>query len=57
MYAPVFTCMYGLSASEMSGDKIVYWYIKGLVAGSGQTGNMQEGYVVFIRGKYETLEE
>ena len=57
MCAPVFACVYGLTASEMPGDEIVYRPIKGLVAGSGQTGNMQEGYVVFVRGKYETLEE
>ena len=57
MCAPVFACVYGLNATEMPGDEIVYRPIKGLVAGSGQTGDMREGYLVFVRGKYETLEE
>ena len=55
--APVFACVYGLSATEMPKDDIVVKKVKGLVAASVSTANMSEGYVVFVRGKYETLEQ
>ena len=55
--APVFACIYGLSAEEMPGNDIVVLPIKGLVAASEQNGSEQNGYVVFIRGKFHTVEE
>ena len=48
--APVFACIYGLSNTEMPRDEIVVKRVKGLVAASVSTGNMSEGFVVFVRG-------
>ena len=56
-YAPVFACIYGLSAEEIPRDEIVVKKVEGLVASSGQNVSTQEGFVVYIRGKYETKEE
>ena len=51
--APPFICVYGLSPDEMPGDEIVLVPIKGLVIGADQNGSMDEGYICFIRGKYD----
>ena len=51
--APPFICVYGLSPDEMPGDEIVTIPIKGLVIGADQNGSLDEGYICFIRGKYD----
>ena len=51
--APIFACVFGLKPNEMPGDEIVVCKCKGLVAASNVNGSTQEGYIVFIRGKYE----
>ena len=55
--APVFACVYGCTSEEMPFDEIVVKPIKGLVAASESNGSTEEGFVVFIRGKYKTPEE
>ena len=55
--APIFACVFGLKAEEMPHDEIVVCRVKGLVSGSCVTGSMQEGFILFIRGKYETPEQ
>ena len=50
--APIFACIYGLSNIEMPGDEIVIRSIKGFVPASDINGSMEEGLVLFIRGKY-----
>ena len=55
--APVFACIYGLTTEEMPGNDIVVMPIKGLVAASEQNGSEEVGFVVFIRGKFQTHEE
>ena len=50
--APPFICVYRLSPDEMPSDEIVLVPIKGLVIGADQNGSMDEGYICFIRGKY-----
>ena len=55
--APIFACVFGLKPSEMPLDEIVICRVKGLVASSDSTGTMKEGFIVFIRGKYENNEE
>ena len=41
----------------MSGNDIVVLPIKGLVATSEQNGSEEKGYIVFIRGRFKTVEE
>ena len=55
--APVFACIYGLTSEEMPGNDIVVMPIKGLVAASEQNGSEEVGFVVFIRGKFKTVDE
>ena len=57
LYAPIFACEYGLTLAEMPKDEIVVQKIKGLVAGSDQSGSTQEGFIVFVRGNYEPIED
>jgi hypothetical protein len=42
-----------MKSTEMPRDEIVVCRVKGLVAASNINGSLQEGLVVFIRGKYE----
>ena len=51
--APIFACIFGLKPNEMPGDEIVFCSCKGLVAASNMNGSVQDGYIVFIRGKFE----
>ena len=55
--APIFACIGGLKPSEMPYDEIVVCKVAGLVAASNVNGSMQEGFVVFIRGAYDTSKE
>ena len=55
--APIFATIGGLKANEMPRDEIVICRVKGLVAASSMTGSMQEGFIVFVRGKYEVVSE
>ena len=55
--APIFACIFGLKATEMPRDEIVLCRCKGLLAASNVNGSMEEGFVVFICGKYETVDE
>ena len=55
--APIFACIFGLKAKEMPRDEIVVCSCKGLVAASNVNGSMDDGFLVFIRGKYETVDE
>ena len=50
--APAFVCVYGLTPIEMPSDKIIMVPIKGLVASSNLNGSTENGFIVFIRGKY-----
>ena len=55
--APIFACVFGMKSTEMPRDEIIVCRIKGLVAASNMNGSMQEGFVVFIRGKYENAQD
>ena len=55
--APIFACIFGLKPKEMPRDEIVVCRCKGLVAASNVNGSMDDGFVVFIRGKFETVSE
>ena len=55
--APIFACVFGLKPNEMPGDEIVICRCKGLVAAADSNGSMKEGFILFIRGKFETAEE
>jgi hypothetical protein len=55
--APVFACVYGCTPQEMPGDEIVVLEVKGLVAAANMNASQSKGYVVFIRGKYQTQKE
>ena len=50
--APIFACIYGLSNIEMPGNEIVITKVKGLVPASDINGSVEEGFILFIRGKY-----
>jgi hypothetical protein len=54
--APIFACVFGLSAIEMPKDDIVICKVKGLVASAETSGTNKEGFIIFIRGKYENTD-
>ena len=55
--APIFACVFGLKLSEMPKDDIVICKVKGLIASAETSGTNKEGFIVFIRGKYETNDD
>ena len=55
--APIFACVFGMKATEMPRDEIVVCRVKGLVAASNVNGSTDDGFVVFIRGKYERTDD
>ena len=54
--APVLVCVYGLSAIEMPGNKIVIFPIHCLSVGLDQNRSLDSDYIVFICGKYNPTE-
>ena len=52
--APIFACVFGLKPMEMPGNEIVVVKIRGLISGSDTNMSLKEGFIVFIRGQYET---
>ena len=55
--APIFACIYGLSPIEMPGDEIVIQRVPGFVPASDINGSLEEGFILFVRGKYNPNEE
>ena len=55
--APIFATVSGLSITEMPCDDIVVSPVKGFVPGSGTNGSLENGFICFVRGKYEPSNE
>ena len=52
--APIFVIVYGLTPKEMPGNNIVTVPVPGLTVGSDtQIYSKREGFITFVRGKYE----
>lgn len=55
--ATAFACIYGMTNAEMPHDEIVVRKVPGLIAASDTNGSQENGFVVFIRGNFQTVEE